>query len=119
MDRRWRGSKRKCPFEHKDETMILELADIRIHPGRQAEFEDAARRGLDTVLSKADGFRKYEVRRSIESPERYALLIHWDSLEAHTVGFRTSPAYAQWREIVGPHFAQPPFVEHFEFCSAS
>ncbi len=99
--------------------MILELADIRIHPGRQAEFEEAARRGLDTVLSKADGFRKYEVRRSIESAERYVLLIHWDSLEAHTVGFRTSPAYAEWRAIVGPCFAQAPFVEHFELCAAS
>jgi heme-degrading monooxygenase HmoA len=99
--------------------MILELADIRIHPGRQAEFEEAARRGIDTVIAKAEGFRGYEVRRCIESPERYVLLLHWDSLEAHTVGFRTSPAHAQWRAIVGPFFAQPPSVEHFELCAAS
>lgn len=99
--------------------MILELADIRIHPGRQAEFEEAAQRGLDTVLSKAHGFSRYEVRRSIESPERYVLLIHWASLEDHTVGFRNSPAYGEWRAIVGPYFAQPPVVEHFEFCTAS
>jgi heme-degrading monooxygenase HmoA len=99
--------------------MILELADIRIHPGQQAEFEEAAQRGLDTVLSKADGFSTYEVRRSIESPERYVLLIHWASLEDHTVGFRNSPAYGEWRAIVGPYFAQPPVVEHFEFCAAS
>jgi heme-degrading monooxygenase HmoA len=72
--------------------MILELADIRIHEGQQAEFEKAARHGLDTVLSKARGFQRYEVRHSIESPERYVLLIHWDTLEDHTVGFRTSPA---------------------------
>ncbi|WP_137894667.1 antibiotic biosynthesis monooxygenase [Ramlibacter sp. 2FC] len=97
--------------------MILELADIRIHPGRQADFEEAAKRGLDTVLSKVTGFRKYEVRRSMESPERYMLLLHWDTLEDHTVGFRTSPAYAQWRAIVGPYFSKPPFVEHFEFVS--
>ncbi|WP_137893226.1 antibiotic biosynthesis monooxygenase [Ramlibacter sp. 2FC] len=99
--------------------MILELADIRIQSGREAEFEEAAKRGLDMVLSKAKGFQKYEVRRSIESPERYMLLIHWDTLEDHTVGFRTSPAYAQWRDIVGPYFAQAPFVEHFEFCAGS
>lgn len=99
--------------------MILELADIRIHEGQQAEFENAARHGLDTVLSKAKGFQRYEVRHSIESPERYVLLIHWDTLEDHTVGFRTSPAHAQWRAIVGPFFAQAPHVEHFSFCVAT
>ncbi len=99
--------------------MILELADIRIHPGRQAEFEQAVRHGLDTVLSKAKGFRRYEVRQSIETPERYMLLIHWDTLEDHTIAFRNSPAYEEWRAIVGPLFAQPPFVEHFESCVAS
>ncbi|WP_093125874.1 antibiotic biosynthesis monooxygenase [Variovorax sp. OK605] len=98
--------------------MILELADIRVHSGQQAEFEQAARHGLETVLSKADGFRKYEVRRSVETPERFVPLIHWDTLEDYTIGFRASPAYAQWRAIVGPFFAQPPFVEHFEFCAS-
>ncbi|MDB5856411.1 MAG: putative antibiotic biosynthesis monooxygenase [Ramlibacter sp.] len=99
--------------------MILELADIRIHPGQQAEFEQAAQVGLDTVLSKAKGFVSYEIRHSIESPERYVLLIEWETLEAHTVGFRASPAHAQWRAIVGGFFAQPPFVEHFGVVAAS
>ena len=99
--------------------MILEIADIRIHPGQTAEFEKAVQHGLDAVLSKAKGFQKYEVRHSIESPERYVLLIHWDFLEDHTVGFRASSAHAQWRAIVGPFFAQPPFVEHFALCAVS
>ena len=99
--------------------MILELADIRIHPGQQQAFEEAAKLGLDTVLSKAEGFVSYEIRHSIESPERYVLLIHWETLEAHTVGFRSSPAYAQWRAIVGGLFAQPPFVEHFGVVAAT
>lgn len=99
--------------------MILELADIRIHSGQESQFEEAARLGLDTVLSKAKGFRSYEVRRSIESPARYVLMIQWDTLEDHTVGFRTSPAYGQWRAIVGAYFAQPPIVEHFTLCAAS
>ena len=99
--------------------MILELADIRIHPGQQAAFEQAVEYGLNTVLATAKGFQRHEVRRSIESPERYVLLIHWDTLEDHTVGFRGSPAMAQWRAIVGPFFAQPPAVEHFEFVTSS
>lgn len=94
--------------------MILEHADIRIHPGQQAEFEAAIERGLRTVIARAQGLRHFEVRKGIESPQRYLLLIHWDTLEAHTVGFRQSPLFAEWRAIVGPFFAQPPVVEHFE-----
>ncbi|WP_048441368.1 antibiotic biosynthesis monooxygenase [Caenimonas sp. SL110] len=98
--------------------MILEIADIRIKPGSEAAFEEAVRRGLDTVLAKAPGFRSYTVQRCVESPGRYVLLIEWETLEAHTVGFRESAAHAQWRAIVGPFFEKPPFVEHFEQMAA-
>lgn len=94
--------------------MILEIADIRIPPGRQADFDEAIQRGLRTVVSQARGFRRAQVHRGVESPERYVLTIEWDTLEDHTVGFRGGPLFPQWREIVGPFFAQPPVVEHFE-----
>jgi heme-degrading monooxygenase HmoA len=55
----------------------------------------------------------------VESPERYVLMVWWETLEAHTVGFRASPLFAQWRAIVAPFFAQPPRVEHFELVTAS
>jgi heme-degrading monooxygenase HmoA len=93
--------------------MILEVADIRITPGRQAAFEEAVEHGIQTVIAKAKGFRCYQIRHSIESPERYLLLLEWDTLEDHTVAFRGSAAYTQWRSIVSGFFAQPPFVEHF------
>jgi heme-degrading monooxygenase HmoA len=94
--------------------MILEIADIRIHAGKQAEFDEAIARGVRTVISSAKGVQGYSVNKCIESPERYVLQIQWDTLEAHTVGFRESPAFAEWRAIVGPFFAQPPLVEHFK-----
>jgi heme-degrading monooxygenase HmoA len=97
--------------------MILELADIRIQPGRNAEFDVAIVRGVETVISKAKGFRGYEVHKGIESPERYLLTIRWETLENHTVDFRGSAAFAEWRAIVGPYFAAPPQVEHFELIS--
>lgn len=93
--------------------MILEVADIRITPGRQAEFEKAVERGLSTVFPGAKGFRGYETRHSIESPERYVLLLSWDTMEDHTVGFRGSPLFDEWRVLVAEFFAQPPAVEHF------
>ena len=99
--------------------MILELADIRIHPGQNAAFEEAIQRGLATVIDSAKGFQGYTVNRGIESPERYVLQIFWDTLEDHTVGFRQSEAFTQWRAIVGPFFAGPPTVEHFELLAKS
>jgi heme-degrading monooxygenase HmoA len=98
--------------------MILEVADIRVPDGKQEEFETAVRHGLDTVLSRSAGFRSYEVRRCIESADRYLLLIQWDSLEDHTVGFRQSAAYEQWSEIVRPFFAGAPHVEHFDLVAS-
>ena len=99
--------------------MILELADIRIHPGQNAAFEEAIERGLETVISKAAGFLGYTVNRGIENSDRYVLQIRWATLEAHTVGFRGSDLFAQWRFIVGPFFAVPPSVEHFELSAES
>ena len=99
--------------------MILEVADIRIAPGQQAAFDEAIVTGLTTVVSQAQGYRGYKVNRSIESPERYLLMIFWDTLEDHTLGFRGGPLFPQWRAIVGPFFAQPPQVEHFTLLSKS
>jgi heme-degrading monooxygenase HmoA len=93
--------------------MILEVADIRIPAGKQAEFDEAILRGIKTVVSKSKGFLGYRVNKSIETPERYLLFIVWATLEDHTVGFRQSSAFPEWRAIVGPFFAQPPYVEHF------
>ena len=100
-----------------DTAMILEVVDILIQPGRQAEFDAAIVGGIRNVIAKAKGFCDYSLRQGIESPERYLLLIQWQTLEDHTVGFRESPAFAEWRAIVGPFFARPPQVEHFTLLS--
>ena len=99
--------------------MILEHCDIEIDPSKSAEFEEAILRGVNTVIAKAKGFQGAKVHRGIESPERYVLQIFWDTLEDHTVGFRQSPLFTEWRAIVGPFFAVPPNVEHFELTTKS
>ena len=99
--------------------MILEIADITIPPGKQAEFDAAIQLGIETVASKAKGFRGFEVSKGIESPERYILMIYWDTLENHTVDFRQGPLFPQWRAIVGPFFAAPAVVEHFTLVAKS
>ncbi len=99
--------------------MILEIADIRIQPGQQAAFSEAIQRGLSTVIAHAKGYRGFKVNHGIENPERYVLMIFWDTLEDHTVGFRESEAFVAWRAIVGPFFAAPPQVEHFDLLAKS
>jgi heme-degrading monooxygenase HmoA len=70
--------------------MILELADIRIHPGQNAAFEEAIQRGIITVAARAKGFQGYMVNRGIESPERNILQFFWDTLEDRGFPARTT-----------------------------
>lgn len=99
--------------------MILEHADIRIDPLKSSAFEEAILRGVTTVIAHAKGFKGYKVNRSIETPGRYLLMIYWETLEDHTVAFRGSEAFPQWRAIVGAFFVQPPVVEHLELVGKS
>jgi heme-degrading monooxygenase HmoA len=112
-------SKKPNQLNQTETFMILELADIRIHPGQNAAFEEAIQRGLATVIAQAQGFQGFKVNKGIESPERYLLQIFWSTLEDHTVGFRQSPAFNEWRAIVGPFFAGAPVVEHFDLLAKS
>jgi heme-degrading monooxygenase HmoA len=99
--------------------MILELVDIRIQPGKQTEFDVAVQHGLEQVIAKAKGYQRHVINKCIETPERYVVQIYWETLENHTVDFRESPAFLEWRAIVGPFFAGPPAVEHFTLLAKS
>lgn len=99
--------------------MVLEVADIRVKEGMQAEFEKAVRVALETIFPKAQGFVGHTFRKSIESKDRYLLLLTWETLEDHTVGFRGSPLFTEWRGLVGGFFASAPVVEHFELLSSA
>ena len=92
--------------------MIVELAQIAVTPGREAEFEAIFPTAI-SVLGKSKGYLAHELRRSVENPSRYMLRVEWETLEDHTVGFRNSPAFTQWRGYIGPFFAAAPVVEHF------
>jgi heme-degrading monooxygenase HmoA len=94
--------------------MVLEIADITIVDGKNAEFDLAITRGVTEVVARASGFLGFKIQKGIESPNRYLLMIEWSSLDDHMVGFRNSPAFQEWRAIVGPFFAGPPKMEHFQ-----
>lgn len=93
--------------------MLLEIAEIDVKPGSEAEFE-AGVAAASPLFQASEGCRNLTLHRSVEFPSRYRLIVTWESLEAHTVGFRGSPAFDQWRALVSPYFAAPPRVEHVE-----
>jgi heme-degrading monooxygenase HmoA len=91
--------------------MVLEHAVINISPGGNREFE-AALREARAVVAEADGFVSLKLHRGIESPDQYVLLIQWNTLEDHTVGFRQSDRFTRWRALIGSYFESPPEVTH-------
>ncbi|MBN9039881.1 MAG: antibiotic biosynthesis monooxygenase [Rhizobiales bacterium 62-47] len=91
--------------------MITEIAQVEIKPGSEADFEAAVGKAR-AAFKSAKGFHGFELHRSIEKPQRYRLLVKWETLENHTVDFRGSANFTEWRGLVGQFFASPPDVEH-------
>ncbi len=93
--------------------MILEIATIDIKPGTNADFEHNL--GLaQSVISRSPGYLGHQFQHCVEQPNRYVLLIRWESLEAHTIGFRESALFQEWRGLIGEFFESKPDVQHFE-----
>jgi len=92
--------------------VILERATVAVRPGTGPDFEAAVTRGAPAVTG-SPGFRSLRLHRGIENPDSYLLLITWDRLEDHTVGFRGSDAFVRWRAEIGPYLDGEPDVEHF------
>ena len=99
--------------------MIIEIADFSVAPEQQQAFVLTLQKAVANVLSQSRGYRGHGIVSGIENPGRCVLTVHWDSVEDHTVGFRQSELFTQWRSIIGPFFAAPPVVEHFELVTKS
>ncbi len=92
--------------------MILETAVLNVRSGQEAAFETAMA-GARQLIAASPGFGGMEVRRGIEVPGRYLLLVRWERREDHDPGFRSSDRYAAWRAALH-HFYDPfPVVEHY------
>ncbi|GAA1290614.1 antibiotic biosynthesis monooxygenase [Saccharothrix xinjiangensis] len=92
--------------------MILEVAQLAVRPGLEADFEEAFAEAR-TVIARSPGFVSLELQRSVEHTSRYLLLVRWERLEDHTTGFRQGPLYPRWQALLH-HFYDPfPSVEHY------
>ena len=93
--------------------MILEIATLHIRPDDAVAFE-AAFAAAARILSSAEGYISHELQRSVDTQNGYVLLVHWQTKENHTVGFRESPQYQEWRKMLHHFFDPAPSVEHYE-----
>jgi heme-degrading monooxygenase HmoA len=91
--------------------MITEIAQIDVKPGMEKDFE-AGVKSAAPLFKRAKGCSGMTLQRSHESPQRYRLFVQWETLENHTVDFRGSADFQEWRKLVGHYFASPPNVEH-------
>ena len=93
--------------------MILEVAMLDVQPGLTQEFETAFKTA-SALIAAVPGYLTHELQRCLETPNRYILLVRWQRLEDHIVGFRQSSEYQEWRSLLH-HFYDPfPVVEHYQ-----
>lgn len=93
--------------------MIYEVANIQVKVGTGPLFEQRFSQALP-LFKRARGCNSARLERSVENPDRYLVVIGWQTLDDHVTAFRTSNDYALWRELVGDFFAAPPIVDHTE-----
>jgi heme-degrading monooxygenase HmoA len=92
--------------------MILEVAILEVKDGMSDDFEATFKQAAK-IISSIPGYISYELQKCVEVPNRYILLVRWETLEAHTVGFRQSEEYQKWKQLLH-HFYEPfPVVEHY------
>jgi len=92
--------------------MILEVATLDVIPGREQEFEQTFVEA-QKIISSMSGYVSHELKRCVERPSRYALLVNWERIEDHTEGFRNSAEYQEWRALLHHFYDPPPRVEHY------
>ena len=91
--------------------MVLEIAEIEVLTGKESNFEAAVRQAKPLFL-RATGCHGIALHKSVENSQRYRLFVSWETLENHTVDFRNSEDFVEWRKLVGGFFATLPRVEH-------
>jgi heme-degrading monooxygenase HmoA len=93
--------------------MVLEVAILDVIPTMQKDFEEAFHTA-GPLIAASEGYLSHELRRCLETQSRYLLLVQWRTLEDHTIGFRGSERYAQWKALLHKFYEPFPVVEHYE-----
>jgi heme-degrading monooxygenase HmoA len=93
--------------------MILEVATLDVRAGQEPQFELAFQQA-STIISGMNGYISHQLQRCLENRQRYILLVNWVTLEDHTIGFRQSQDYQEWKRLLHHCYDPFPTVEHYE-----
>jgi heme-degrading monooxygenase HmoA len=93
--------------------MILEVAILEVKKGLENRFEEDFKKA-SVYISSINGYLNHTLKRCIEQQNKYILLVEWEKLEDHTIGFRHSKEYNSWKELLHHYYEPFPTVEHFE-----
>lgn len=93
--------------------MILEVAMLHVIPGNSAAFEQDFKKA-SAIISSMKGYVEHQLQKCLETDHKYLLLVRWDTLEDHTVGFRESKEYIEWKTLLHHYYDPFPVVEHYQ-----
>jgi len=93
--------------------LILEVAILTVKEGLSEAFEINFKKA-ESIISSMKGYISHELKKCIEKEDKYILLVNWETIEDHEVGFRQSDEYQEWKTLLH-HFYEPfPTVEHYQ-----
>lgn len=98
--------------------MILEVAILDVIPNQEKDFESAFAKA-SSMITSMQGYISHQLQRCVEKQNRYVLLVQWETLESHTIGFRGSPQYQEWKKLLHYFYDPFPVVEHYEMIFAN
>jgi heme-degrading monooxygenase HmoA len=92
--------------------MVLEVAILHVIAGKESAFE-ADFAIAKKYISSISGYISHTLNKCLEQESKYILLVHWESLEDHTIGFRESDQYQHWKQLLHHYYSPFPIVEHY------
>jgi heme-degrading monooxygenase HmoA len=92
--------------------MVLEVVMLTVKSSMEEEYEQTFKQAAP-LISAIKGYCSHQLQRCLEVPGKYVLLVEWETLEDHTVGFKQSPNFQEWRQLLHHFYESPPTIEHF------
>lgn len=100
-----------------NDTSVLEIATLNVIAGKNLEFEQALKLA-EPIISSMSGYIRHELQRCLEDANKYVLLVWWEKLEDHTIGFRQSAEYQRWKDLLHNFYDPFPTVLHYQKISS-
>ena len=98
--------------------MVLEIATLIIKEGQNEKFESDFKKA-EQYISSIEGHIEHGLQKCMEQENKYVFLVKWESLEAHTIGFRQSDVYQKWKSLLHHYYEPFPTVEHYQIVDLS